>query len=59
MGVGGEVGVLVEFGDVFFYCLYFFSKRGNKVLDECMLVLVGSCGMFEDRKKGSNRSLEE
>lgn len=49
----------MEPGDALSHCLYFLSKRGNKVSDECTLVLAGSRGMFEDRKKGSNRSLEE
>lgn len=33
------------------YRLYFLSRRGNNVSGECVMLVVGMCGMSENRKQ--------
>lgn len=55
-----EEGALVELAGAPFHSFYFSASEGTRSQGDCaMLVVVGRCGMSEDRKKGRNRNLEE
>lgn len=55
-----EAGALVELVGAPSHGFYFSASEGTRSQgDWAMLVVVGSCGMFEDRKRGRNRNLEE
>ena len=55
-----EAGALLRLVGAPSHDFYFSATERTRSQGDCaMPVVVGRCGMFEDRKKGRNRNLEE